>query len=141
MTTQPAEQTESTEPAKSTEPTEYTEQIRLAVNAALDRKAESLRVLNLAQVSDFTDFFLVMSGTNERQVQAIADSIIDSLRAAGVRPLHVEGYNHARWVLLDYGGNMVIHVFLEENRQFYGLERLWADAPEVTAEYSGELPA
>ena len=115
---------------------EMPEQIRVAVNAALARKAEDLRVLHLAAVSDFTDHFLVMSGTNERQVQAIADAIVESLRAAGVRPLHVEGYNHARWVLLDYGGDMVIHVFLEDNRQFYGLERLWSDAPDVTAEYT-----
>ena len=112
------------------------EQIRVAVNAALDRKAEDLRVLHLAPVSDFTDHFLVMSGTNERQVQAIADAIVKSLREAGVRPLHVEGYNHARWVLLDYGGDMVIHVFLDDNRQFYGLERLWSDAPDVTAEFT-----
>ncbi len=122
-----------TKPAPLPEPSE---QIREAVAAALDRKAEDLRVLHLAPVSDFTDHFLVMSGTNERQVQAIADAIVERLRAAGVRPLHVEGYRHARWVLLDYGGDMVIHVFLEENRQFYGLERLWADAPEVTAEFA-----
>ena len=126
-----ATNTQPLEPAA----TESTQQIRLAVDAALDRKAESLRVFRLASVSDFTDYFVVMSGTNERQVQAIADSVQDRLRSSGVRPLHVEGYDHARWVLLDYGGDMVIHVFLDESRQFYGLERLWADAPEVTAEY------
>lgn len=114
---------------------ESPEQIRLAVAAALDRKAEDLKVLYLAKVSDFTDHFLVMSGTNERQVQAIVDAILERLRAAGVRPLHVEGYDHAHWVLLDFGGDMVVHVFLDENRRFYGLERLWADAPEVTAEF------
>ena len=108
----------------------------MAVGAALDRKAEDLKVLDLAKVADFTDHFLVMSGTNERQVQAIADAIVGRLRDVGVRPLHVEGYNHARWVLLDYGGDMVVHVFLEQNRHFYGLERLWADAPEVTEQFT-----
>jgi ribosome-associated protein len=106
------------------------------VDAALDRKAEDLKVLHLAPVADFTDHFLVMSGTNERQVQAIADAIVERLRGAGVRPLHVEGYNHARWVLIDYGGDMVVHVFLEESRKFYGLERLWADAPEITSQFT-----
>ncbi len=115
---------------------EPSEQIRVAVGAALDRKAEDLKVLHLESVSDFTDYFLIASGTSQRQVQAIADAILKQLRAAGVRPLHVEGYNHARWVLLDYGGDLVIHVFLEDNRQFYGLERLWADAPEVTGEFT-----
>ncbi len=119
----------------SVEPPASAEQIRLAVAAALDRKAEDLRVFHLAAVSDFTDHFLIMSGTNERQVQALADAVYERLREAGVRPLHIEGYKHARWVLLDYGGDMVVHVFLEESRRFYSLERLWADAPEVTAQF------
>ncbi len=122
--------------ARPAELPEPAEQIRVAVGAALDRKAEDLKVLHLASVSDFTDYFLLASGNSQRQVQAIADAIVEQLRAAGVRPLHVEGYNHAHWVLLDYGGDLVIHVFLEDNRQFYGLERLWADAPEVTGEFT-----
>lgn len=122
--------------AQKVELPEAAEQIRVAVDAALDRKAEDLKVLRLAAVSDFTDYFLLASGTSQRQVQAIADAIVEELRAAGVRPLHVEGYNHAHWVLLDYGGDLVIHVFLEDNRQFYGLERLWSDAPEVTGDFT-----
>ncbi len=122
--------------AQPVELPEPAEQIRVAIGAALDRKAEDLKVLHLASVSDFADYFLLTSGTSQRQVQAIADAIVRELRAAGVRPLHVEGYNHAHWVLLDYGGDLVIHVFLEDNRQFYGLERLWADAPEVTGEFT-----
>lgn len=136
MTTQPDEPIEIAEPQPD-EPIEKVEEIRLAVEAAQERKAETLRVLNLSKVSDFTDHFIIMSGTNERQIQAIADSIVDRLRSAGLRPLHVEGQNNARWVLIDYGGLMVIHVFLEEIRQLYGLERLWVDAPDVTAEYQG----
>ena len=110
--------------------------MRLAVSAAFDRKAEELKVLHLGQVSDFTDHFLICNGTNERQVQAIADLIVERLREVGVRPLHVEGYDHGRWVLIDYGGDLVIHVFQDETRRFYSLERLWSDAPEVTSDFS-----
>lgn len=111
------------------------EQMRLAVRAAEDRKAESLRVLDLSEVSDFTDRFLLCNGTNQRQVQAIADHIQEALRASGVRPLHVEGQQVGSWVLLDYGGDMVIHVFQDDIRAFYGLDRLWSDAPDVTEQF------
>ena len=104
---------------------------RDAVSAALDRKAQDLRVLHLGRVTDFTDYFLICSGTSDRQVQAIADAIQERLRAEKVRPLHVEGYTRAQWVLLDYG-DLVVHVFQEEPRRFYALERLWGDAPDVT---------
>lgn len=110
---------------------------RDAVSAALDRKAQDLRVLHLGRVTDFTDYFLICSGTSDRQVQAIADAVQERLRAEKVRPLHVEGYNRAQWVLLDYG-DLVVHVFQEEPRRFYALERLWGDAPDVTDTF---LPA
>lgn len=108
--------------------------VREAVSAADDRKAVDLKVLHLAKVSDFTDYFMICSGTSERQVQAIADAVQERLREEGVRPLHVEGFNRAQWVLLDYG-DFVVHVFQEEPRRFYSLERLWGDAPDVTAEF------
>jgi ribosome-associated protein len=108
--------------------------VRDAVAAAEDRKAVDLKVLNLAKVSDFTDYFLICSGGSERQVQAIADGVQERLRAEKVRPLHVEGYNRGQWVLIDYG-DLVVHVFLEEPRRFYALERLWGDAPDVTAAF------
>ncbi|MEM9554415.1 MAG: ribosome silencing factor [Acidobacteriota bacterium] len=111
---------------------ESIEQARLAAEAALDRQAVDLKVLELAGVSDFTDYFLICTGNNERQVQAIADAIEKSLRDAKVKPLHIEGKSGARWVLLDYGGDMVVHVFRDEARSFYDLERLWSDAPDVT---------
>lgn len=114
--------------------TDTTERVREAVAAADDRKAVDLKVLHLQKVSDFTDYFIICSGTSERQVQAIADAVQEKLRAARVRPLHVEGYNRGQWVLIDYG-DLVIHVFQEEPRRFYALERLWGDAPEVTAEF------
>ena len=109
--------------------------IQVAVDAALHRKAEQLLVLDLAAISDFTDHFLICNGTNERQVQAIADHVTRQLRDRGLKPLHVEGLRHGRWILLDYGGEMVIHIFLGETRRFYALERLWDDAPDVTSQF------
>lgn len=117
------------------------EQMRLAVRAAEDRKAEHVRVLDLSEVSDFTDRFLLCNGTNERQVQAIADRILEVLREQGVRPLHVEGQRVGSWILLDFGGDMVVHVFLDDTRTFYGLDRLWSDAPDVTERFVGERPS
>lgn len=110
------------------------QKVREAVSAADDRKAVDLKVLHLEKVTDFTDYFIVCSGTSERQVQAIADSVQEKLRENKARPLHVEGYNRGHWVLLDYG-DLVVHVFQEEPRRYYALERLWGDAPDVTAEF------
>lgn len=108
--------------------------VREAVLAAEDRKAIDLKVLQLEKISDFTDYFILCSGSSERQVQAIADAIDERLRAEKVRPLHVEGYNRGQWVLLDYG-DFVVHIFQDETRRFYSLERLWGDAPDRTADF------
>jgi ribosome-associated protein len=113
---------------------EIESRVRDAVAAADGRQAVEIKVLGLGQVSDFTDYFVLCSGASDRQVQAIADAVEEKLRAGGVRPLHVEGLRGGRWVLLDYGA-FVVHVFQDEVRRFYGLERLWSDAPEVTAEF------
>ena len=112
------------------------DRVRDAVAAADDRKAIELKVLHLEKVTDFTDYFLICSGTSERQVQAIADAVLERLREEKVRPLHMEGYNRGQWVLLDYG-DFVVHIFQEEPRKFYALERLWGDAPDVTAQLRG----
>ena len=117
----------------STPPLDTVQRVREAVAAAEDRKALDLKVLHLQKISDFTDYFMICSGTSERQVQAIADAVQERLRASRVRPLHVEGYNRGQWVLIDYG-DLVVHVFQEEPRRHYALERLWGDAPDVTAE-------
>lgn len=108
--------------------------VRQAVAAALDKKAEELHVLNVAEATQFTDYFVICSGQSSRQVQAIADAVEERLRPLKVRPLHVEGYTTGQWVLMDYG-DFVIHVFLQERRRFYGLERLWGDAPDETASF------
>jgi ribosome-associated protein len=128
---------EATNPTPETTPptiaVDTLTRVREAVAAAEDRKAVELRVLHLEKVSDFTDYFLICSGTSERQVQAIADAVQEKMREERVRPLHVEGYNRGQWVLLDYG-DFVVHIFQEEPRRFYSLERLWGDAPDVTNE-------
>lgn len=108
--------------------------VRRAVAAMQDRKARDLLVLELAEISDFTDFFLLSTGSSERQVRAIADAVDERLREDGVRALHREGYEHGQWVLMDYG-DFLVHIFYEPTREYYQLERLWADAPNVTPEF------
>ena len=101
-----------------------------AVHAAQTRKAEDIVVLDIQAVSSFTDKFVLCSGANSRQVQAISDAIQKDLRAEGVRPFGIEGYPNADWRLMDYG-HFVVHVFSATAREFYALERLWKTAPRV----------
>jgi len=100
------------------------------VEAALNKKASGVRALDLRPVTTFADWFVLCSGANQRQIQAIADEVEKSLKAAGERPNSVEGYSNAEWVLMDYG-DMVVHVFTESARAYYDLDRLWRDAPEL----------
>lgn len=101
-----------------------------AVQAALTKKATDVVVLDLRGTPAFTDFFVLCSGTNTRQVKAIADSVEESLRAAKIRPSHVEGYDRAEWVLMDFF-SFIVHVFTPQTREFYALERLWGDATRI----------
>lgn len=118
------------------------ERMVLALHAASDKKALDMVALDLREVASFTDFFLIAGATNARQVQAISDEVEDRLKKAGTRPLRIEGYKTAEWVLLDYG-DFIFHVFEEKARRFYDLERLWRDAarvplpPEITAGAEG----
>jgi len=104
-------------------------QVALAVKAADDKQANEMVVLDLRKAQAFTDFFVICSGTNSRQVRAIADGIVDALAAEGEKPSHIEGYDRSEWILLDYF-DFIVHVFMPETRAFYGLERLWGDAEE-----------
>jgi ribosome-associated protein len=104
--------------------------VRQAVEAALAKKAEDACVLDLRELSSFTDFFLIMHGNSSRQNIAVAEAVEAALRPSGLRPLSVEGRESAEWVLLDYG-SMVIHVFSRAAREHYGLESLWGDAPRL----------
>ena len=110
--------------------TRTTGQIERAVAAAEDKKAEAIVVLDLRKAAGFTDFFVICSGGNARQVRAVADEVMAVLAADGVRPAHVEGYDRSEWILLDYF-DFVVHVFAPETRAFYGLERLWGNAEHV----------
>jgi ribosome-associated protein len=107
--------------------------VREAVRAAQDHKALDLGVLDLTGVSSFTDFFLICTGTSTRHVQAISDAIVEHLKKSGLAPAHVEGYAEAQWVLLDYL-NFVVHIFSEQSRRFYDLERLWKKAERIKVE-------
>ncbi len=104
-------------------------QVALTVKAADDKQANEMVVLDLRKAQAFTDFFVICSGTNSRQVRAIADGIVDALAAEGEKPSHIEGYDRSEWILLDYF-DFIVHVFMPETRAFYGLERLWGDAEE-----------
>ena len=101
-----------------------------AVRAALDKKALDVVVLDLRRTPAFTDFFVLCSGLNQRQVKAIADVVEETLRAARIRPAHIEGYDRAEWVLMDFF-TFIVHVFTPQTRAFYALERLWGDAERI----------
>ena len=107
---------------------ELKQQVSDAIQACLEKKAEEVSILEMEKGSGaFTDYFVLCSGTNPKQVQAIADEVELRLKKTGLRPTHVEGYNQAEWVLVDYV-DFVVHVFSEKARKFYDLERLWKSA-------------
>lgn len=108
---------------------------REGVAAALEKKASDLLVLNLSGISSFADYFVICSAGSDRQAHAIADAVEERLRTLGRRPISVEGYTAARWILLDYG-EILFHVFLDEARRFYALERLWGDAGDETRRFA-----
>jgi ribosome-associated protein len=105
-------------------------QIEIAVAAAEDKKALDPLVLDLRKAAGFTDYFVLVSGSNARQIQAIADGVMAALAAGGVKPAHVEGYDRSEWILIDYF-DFIVHVFAPETRLFYGLERLWGSAERI----------
>jgi ribosome-associated protein len=104
------------------------------VRAAEDKKAHDLLVLDLRKAAGFTDYFVICSGTNPRQIRAIADAVLERLAVDGAKPAHVEGYDRSEWVLLDYF-DFIVHIFGPETRAFYRLERLWGSAERI------EVPA
>ncbi len=106
------------------------EDLALAIQAASDKKAEDIVALDLRGVASFADYFLICSGTSTRQVQAIAEAILEKLEEHGIRPLHLEGETVAQWILIDYG-DLIVHVFEHTARQYYDLERLWRDAKKL----------
>lgn len=101
--------------------------VQAAARAALDKKGEDVVALDLRQAADFTDYFLLVTAGNQRQLVAIVDGVLEALRGRGLRPTHLEGYPRGEWMLLDYD-DFVVHVFTGRSRSFYDLERLWGGA-------------
>ncbi|HXI02524.1 MAG TPA: ribosome silencing factor [Candidatus Saccharimonadales bacterium] len=104
--------------------------LQMAVDAALAKKAEGLVVLDLRGLSDVTDYFIICHGRSTRQAQTVSDAIEEALRARKRKPKHIEGYSRGEWILMDYI-DFVVHVFTEERRSYYALEKLWGDAPRL----------
>jgi ribosome-associated protein len=102
--------------------------VEIAAKAAADKQAADIVVIDISKILVITDYFLIVSGQTNRQVQTIADNIADKLRELKVRKVGIEGDKQGTWILMDYG-SVIIHIFTEEQREYYQLERLWADAP------------
>lgn len=110
------------------------ERVITALHAAGEKKAFDTVILDLREIATFTDYFVITSGANQRQVQAISDEVVEKLKKSGTPAARVEGYRTAEWILLDYG-DFIVHVFEEKSRRFYDLERLWREGKRI------ELPA
>ena len=119
---------------------ELPEPVRRAGQLALERKAQDVVVLDLRGISSATDYFVLASGTSDIQVKAISDHVLEELKKEGERPAHIEGQESGRWVLMDYI-DFVVHIFLEEKRSFYRIERLWGDAPRLPLPPVASLPS
>ncbi len=132
------DETTTSTPGSETNP-EGLQKALLCARAAIDKKAENVKVLDLSELSGFTDYFIICSGTSDRQVQAIGEAVASALDVEGYDILSAEGLRDGRWVLMDFG-DVIVHVFLDALRDYYDLENLWKDAPKVRipAEYYGQ---
>lgn len=106
------------------------EEVRVSVKAGLAKKGEAVLVLDMREVSSFTDYFIIMNGNSTRQNVALYESVEHELRKVSIRPLSVEGKEHGEWILMDYG-SFIVHVFSKQARDYYALEKLWGDAPKL----------
>jgi len=125
--------------AQAAPPEGLDERVLAALHAASEKKALEPVVLDLREIATFTDYFVIVSGANERQVQAISDEVYETLKKSGHAAARVEGYKTAEWILLDYG-DFVMHVFEQKARKFYDLERLWRESKriDVPAEFNSD---
>jgi ribosome-associated protein len=117
-------------PPRKRSPRKLPVAIKRVIDAAHDRKGSDVVVLDLRPADGFTDYFVIVTGQNVRQIQAISDAVQESLDEKGARPSHVEGGDHAGWILLDYF-DFIVHIFSPETRAFYALERLWGSADRI----------
>ena len=122
--------TDLAEAAQETNAQDPGELAHRIVNVASDKKASDIVLLRTAEITTMADYFVIASGRSETQVQALSKAIVDELRDEGIKPIGVEGRSSARWVLLDYG-SVIVHLFAPEEREYYGLERLWSEATQV----------
>ena len=106
--------------------------VKIAINALEEKKAENIRVIDISKVSVLADYFIIAEGKNRNQIQALTDSVEKDLGKAGAIPKQIEGYESANWILMDYA-DIIVHVFDNENRLFYDLERIWRDGVCVDA--------
>ncbi len=107
------------------------------VNAALEKKAKDIIILDVKGLSSFTDYMIICSGSSDRQVQAITSSIEKDLKKSRTLPLGIEGEKFGQWVLMDYG-DIIVHIFYEPTREFYDIERLWSDVPRMEVRNGGQ---
>ncbi len=110
---------------------ESKEMAKLAIEALEDKKAEDIRLINISEISVLGDYFIIASGTNRSQIQALADNVQEKLGRAGMLTKTVEGYETANWILMDFG-DVIIHIFDKENRLLYDLERIWRDGKQIS---------
>lgn len=111
---------------------ESKEMVKIAINALEEKKAENIRVIDISKVSVLADYFIIAEGKNRNQIQALTDSVEKDLGKAGVAPKQIEGYESATWILMDYA-DIIVHIFDNENRLFYDLERIWRDGVSLDA--------
>ena len=104
--------------------------LKVIIDALQDKKAEDIRVIDISNVSVIADYFVIASGSNTNQIQAMVDNVEEEMFKAGFDDPKVEGYNTASWILLDYN-DVIVHVFSEDDRAFYNIERIWRDGKEV----------
>lgn len=109
------------------------ELVRVAYNAIDDKKGQEIMVIDIGEISSIADYFIIASGENIRQVQAISDNVTELLGKNGYHYRAIEGYDNANWILLDYG-DTIIHIFNTEDRRFYDLERIWRDGKQIAKE-------
>lgn len=111
---------------------EAKEMAKLAIAALEEKKAEEVKVIDISDVSTIADYFIIASGKNRSQIQAMCDNVEETLGRAGIEKKQMEGYQNANWILMDYG-DIIVHIFDAENRLFYDLERIWRDGKEIDA--------
>lgn len=109
------------------------EMTKLAIDALEDKKAEDIKIIDISNISTIADYFIIASGTNKSQIQTMTDNVAEVLTKAGHPEKHIEGYQNANWILMDFQ-DIIVHIFDKENRLFYDLERIWRDGREVEKE-------